>query len=402
MSDPFPRDANPYRPGAGSNPPELAGRDDLIRAFTTVLSHAKAGRPSKSMMPIGLRGVGKTVLLNRFSREAENVGYKVGYIEAPETGEMPALIASRVRRVLLDYEREGVRGISAALARALRVFKSFTIGIEADGRPSFSLDIEPERGRADSGDLDEDLTDLLVAVGEAALDRSSGVLIAIDELQNLSERELAAIIMAVHRTTQLDLPIVVAGTGLPSLPGLAGKAKSYAERLFDFPKIGSLPEPAALLAITAPAERHGVRFEDAALAQILDVTGAYPYFLQEWAYEVWERARRSPITAADVEAVRDIVSEKLDRSFFRVRFDRVSPAERRYLRAMAELGPGPHRSGEIAGAYGVSVTRVASVRDSLINKGMIYSSEYGRTEFTVPLFDEFLRREVAELQENDA
>ncbi len=343
-------------------------------------------------MPIGLRGVGKTVLLNRFMEEAQALGAHAVLIEAPEDGNLRQLLAKEARRVLLQLDRAGA--LSQAVKRALRVFKSFSITLGPDGSLSAGVDVDAEVGAADSGVLADDVTDLFVALGEAAKDRRSGLIVAIDELQYLSEEELGALIMAIHRTTQLQLPVVLVGAGLPQLPGLAGSAKSYAERLFTFPEIGPLERDEGRLAVTQPAEAQGVRVEPAAVDAILDHTHGYPYFLQEWAYETWNIAAGDSIQLVDVERAAPRVLDKLDTNFFRVRFNRLTPTEKKYLRAMAELGPGPHRSGEIARAYGAKVESVGPMRSALIKKGMIYSPSHGDTAFTVPLFDEFLTRVI--------
>jgi len=374
-------------------PPALVGRQELLDAFSVTLARAQAGRTVKSLLATGLRGVGKTVLLNRFDRIAQKAGFKVGFMEASDDGSFLILLANRVRQVILELDRLGA--ISEAAKRALRVFKSFTVRLGAEGL-AFSVDVDPERGSADSGDLSSDLQDLFVAVGEAAQDRRTGVLFAIDEMQYLEERELAALIMAVHRTTQLQLPIVIVGAGLPSLPSLAGEAKSYAERLFDFPQVDRLAPADATQAIVEPARGEHIEFSPDAVARIVAVTHGYPYFIQEWAYQVWNEAPASPITLADVERTEPRVVAHLDESFFRVRFDRLTPKERQYLRAMAELGPGPHRSGDIAATYGAKVESLAPMRGTLIHKGMIYSPAHGDTAFTVPLFDEFMRRVMAD------
>lgn len=340
-------------------------------------------------MPIGLRGVGKTVLLNRFREIAQHEGLAVGFIEAPETGHFRGLLATRLRRILLELDQGPV---SAAVARALRVLKSFTL--QLPGGSTLSIDVDALRGHADSGNLAEDVTDLLVAAGEAAQDRKTGVLLAVDELQYLEEEELAALITAIHRTSQLDLPVVLVGAGLPQLPGLAGEAKSYAERLFEFPEIGSLGQGDAEAALLIPAEAGGVTYRLQALKLIVAAAHGYPYFLQEWGYHVWNHAESSPIAAADVQRVIPLIEDHLDKNFFLVRFDRLTPKEKEYLRAMAELGPGPHRSGDIAGTLGVKVESVAPRRSALIAKGMVYSPAHGDTAFTVPLFDEFLRRAI--------
>lgn len=378
---------NPYRPGAGTPPPALLGRDALIDAFGVTVRRAVSGMPGKSLMPIGLRGVGKTVLLNRFGEIALDAGMTTAFIEAPETGDFRTLLAVRIRKILLGLERSGT---TRAALRALRVLKTFTLQLPDGSR--LAIDVDAIAGEADSGDLASDLTDLLVATGEAAKDRSAGLLLAIDEVQYLEPVELAALISAVHRTTQLSLPVVLVGAGLPQLPGLAGDAKSYAERLFDFPMIGSLGDSDAKGAIAIPAQAAGADFTDDALELIVAESQGYPYFLQEWGYHVWNNSAGTPISVDDVTSVRPIVVDQLDRNFFLVRADRLTPRERDYLRAMAELGPGPHRSGDIAAMLGVKVESVAPRRSQLISKGMIFSPAHGDTAFTVPLFDEYLRR----------
>jgi len=340
---------NPYRPGAGTPPPALRGRDALIAGFTVTTRRAGAGRPGKSVMPIGLRGVGKTVLLNRFCEIAELEGFKVGFVEALESGEVRRLLAVRLRAILLDLDRGPV---ATAARRALQVLKSFTYQLP-DGS-SVTLDVDALAGAADSGDLASDVTDLLVATGEAARARSTGVLLAIDEVQYLAAEDLGALITAIHRTNQLNLPVVLTGAGLPRLPGLAGEARSYAERLFEFPVVGSLSRADARDAIAIPAREAGVKIESAALELIAKRSHGYPYFLQEWAYHVWNHAPASPIRARDVTAAAPHVVRHLDESFFLIRYDRLTPREREYLQAMARLGPGPHRSGDIAAALGVS------------------------------------------------
>lgn len=379
---------NPYRPGAGTAPPALLGRDLLIDQFGVSIRRALNGMPGKSLMPIGLRGVGKTVLLNRFADIADAEGCKVAFIEAPETGDFRAQLAARLRTVLLSIK--GAGPATTLMKRALGALKGFSLQLP-DGA-AISIDVEAAIGVGDSGVLSEDVTDLLVAAGNAASERRSGVLLSIDEVQYLNADELGALITAVHRTTQLNLPVVLVGAGLPQLPGLAGEAKSYAERLFDFPLIGSLGHNDAIAALRIPAEDQHVEFEDAALEVVVGESRGYPYFLQEWGYHVWNYAPDRIISAADVIAARATVMEQLDLNFFLVRFDRLTPKEKEYLRAMAELGAGAHRSGDIAQCLGVRVETVAPRRSALISKGMIYSPAHGDTEFTVPLFDEYLKR----------
>lgn len=380
---------NPYRPGAGTFPPALLGRDDLINRFGIEMRRALDRRPGKSLIALGLRGVGKTVLLNRFTQIAEQEGYSVGFIEAPESGDLRVLLARRLRRILAALERQGP---SQAVLRALRVLKTFSLQLPDGSR--VSVDVDALAGHADSGDLGEDLTDMLVAAGEAAVEQGGGVLLAIDEIQYLSTKELAGLISAIHRTTQLDLPVVLVGAGLPQLPKLAGEAKSYAERLFEFPTVGPLEPDDAAAAITIPADAHDVEYLPEAVNLIVANSNGYPYFLQEWGHHVWNAADSSPIDADTVGSATDAVIDHLDRNFFLVRFDRLTPKEKSYLRAMAHLGPGPHRSGDIAGQLGVRVEQVAPRRNALIKKGMIYSPAHGATAFTVPLFDDFLRRSL--------
>lgn len=331
--------------------------------------------------------MGKTVLLNRFDQMAQEEGLVGAFIEAPETGDFEHLLAARLRSILIELDKGTV---SRAVKLALGTLKSFSYTLP-DGA-SIALNVDAIAGSADSGVLAEDTTDLLVAVGEAVKDRERGLLIAIDEVQYLASDELAALISAIHRTVQLGLPVILVGAGLPQLPGLAGNAKSYAERLFDFPEIGSLDEDDAKAVLATPAGDQGVEFSDDALDRLLDFTQGYPYFLQEWGYHVWNAAPESPITLDDVKLAARDVQRRLDENFFRVRMDRLTPAEKKYLGAMAELGPGPHRSGDIAAKLKVKVESVAPRRSGLIQKGMVYSPAHGDTAFTAPMFDDFLRR----------
>ncbi len=343
-------------------------------------------------MPIGLRGVGKTVLLNRFITDSQNLGFEICSIEAQEDGDLRTALVTRLRKALLSLDgiARSKKAISSLVTKALGVLKSFAM-TTPDGH-RFSIGVDALVGVADSGELAEDLTDLLISVGEAARDVGSGVLIAIDEIQYLEENELAALITAIHKTTQQDLPVLLVGTGLPSVPGKVGEAKSYAERLFAFPHIGSLDPHDAREAITKPALAQGVKFQNDALDEIYRLTEGYPYFIQEWAYHVWNNATGQVITIDDVVGVRVFVRDALDKNFFLVRLDRLTPSEKDYMKAMAELGRGPHRSADIAEQYGAKMESVSPIRSGLIKKGMIYNPAYGDTAFTVPLFDDFLRR----------
>ncbi len=383
--------ANPYAPGAGTPPPELAGRDELREQVRVAVERLRRGSPSKSILMVGLRGVGKTVLLDRMRDDAEASGIHTLRIEAPEGRSLPALLAPELRVALLRLSRNeqakalGERALRAlaGFARALKVkFHDIEVGV----------DFEPEPGLADNGDLEHDLAALLETVGAAAQRAGTALVLFIDELQYVKEDELAALITGLHRTAQRKLPVALVGAGLPQLRGRMGRAKSYAERLFDFPEIAELPPPAARQALVKPALDQGVEITEDALEQILVETHRYPYFLQEWGKHAWQVAERSPITLRDVQNASAVALAALDASFFRVRFDRLTLAEKRYVRTMAELGPGPHRSGDVAEAVGRKVTSLAPIRNQLIAKGMIFSPSHGDTAFTVPLFDEFLRR----------
>lgn len=382
---------NPYAPGAGSQPPELAGREELLDAATVALDRVRAGRYERSFIAVGLRGVGKTVLLNRVRELAETRDFKIAFVEAREDQPLPLLLLPHLRRLLLELDRLGA--VSAAVKRAMRVFKSFISAIKLrQGDFELVLDVDPERGSADSGQLEADLPELFSALGRAAKDRGTAVLLLVDELQYIPETEMGALIMALHRTSQEGLPVLLVAAGLPQLVAQTGRSKSYAERLFAFPAIGALRDADARRALTAPAGQAGIAFADDALDEILRQTQGYPFFLQEWGYSAWNLAQTSPITRADVDlATRQAIS-KLDASFFRVRFDRLTPRERDYLRAMADLGDGPLRSGDIADRLGIKVMTAGPLRGGLIRKGMIHSPAHGDTDFTVPLFGAFLRR----------
>jgi hypothetical protein len=387
------RRRNPFHPGAGSPPPELAGRDELLERAAVALDRIRAGRGARSFVLYGLRGVGKTVLLTTIWNSAEAAGLVVVGLEAPENRSLPAMLVPALRASLLRLDR--IKRATAGVGRALRALAGFAkLKLTYDDL-EIALDVEPEPGLADSGNLDTDLADLLTAVGEAARERDTVVVLAIDELQYVPQAQLAALIAALHRASQRQLPITMIGAGLPQLLGQMGDAKSYAERLFEFVPVGPLAAAAATAALRLPIEREGEQIDDAAIAEILHYTQGYPYFLQEWGKHSWDIAEASPIGSAEVILAHDLAVAELDASFFRVRFDRLTPKEKRYLRAMAELGPGPHRSGDVAAEMGVRVTSLAPTRNSLIAKGMLYSPAHGDTAFTVPLFDAFMRRVMA-------
>ncbi len=384
---------NPFSPGAGAPPPELVGRDPILQTARILLGRIRLKRPEKSMLLTGLRGVGKTVLLNEIERMAKADGYRAIPIEAREDTSLAELLVPQLRSLLYDLDR--TTGAAEKVKRGLRVLRSFIGAIKVGyGDISIGLDIDPEKGTADSGNLEADLTNLLVAVAEAAADQKEPVALIIDEIQYFSEKELGALIMAMHRLQQLQLPLVLVGAGLPILPALAGNAKSYAERLFNFPHIGELSHEDAFRALREPARAASADFTDEALAEIFRLTRGYPYFLQEWAYQAWNLSEVPEISAEVVKGATPTVISRLDANFFRVRFDRLTPGEKRFLRAMAELGSGPHRTGDIADCLQVKVTSLGPVRAKLIAKGMIYSPSHGDMAFTVPLFDEFMQRAI--------
>jgi len=383
---------NPFAPGAGTPPPALVGRDEIISAAEIALHRIQRGRAEKSLMLLGLRGVGKTVLLNKIGEMAEDIGYNVVKLEAPEGQRLAQYLAPALKGVLIRLSRvEKAKHFSSQALGALQGFASvFKVSIGEIG-----LEVDDPH-TADSGNLEIDLPGLLVSVGKAARSADASVAILVDEVQYLCEEDLRALIVALHAITQSGLPVILFGAGLPQVAGLAGDAKSYAERLFDYPSVGPLSTPAAKEAIKVPLREEGVEIENDALEAIVEVTGSYPYFLQEWGKHAWRVADHSPIDKEDVQNATADATEALDKSFFRVRFDRLTPREQDYLRAMAELGSGPHRSGEVARLLKRKVESLGPLRSGLIKKGMIWSPSHGDTAFTVPLFDEFMRREMPE------
>ncbi|MCB1549902.1 MAG: ATP-binding protein [Hyphomicrobiaceae bacterium] len=382
---------NPFAPGAGTPPPKLAGRDDILQRTEITLERVKAGRPAKSFIVVGLRGVGKTVLLNEVYERATSLGYEAVQIEARESTNLPQLLIPKLRQILLRLDR--LQQATEAGKHALRVLAAFANSVKATiGDVEFGLSIEPDLGSADSGDLEADLADLFEEIGRAAKAKGTAIAIIIDELQYLNEAEMSALIMALHRVQQRQLPVVMMGGGLPQILGLAGRSKSYAERLFDYPRVGALEHDDARAALVEPIVREECKIDRDAVDEIVAKTSGYPYFLQTWGHYSWNRAAKDAITKLDVEAATDDALRSLDESFFQVRFDRLTNAEKDYLFAMAELGPGPHRSGDIAGKLKRKVESVAPTRNSLIKKGMLFSPSHGDTAFTVPMFDQYLKR----------
>ena len=384
---------NPYNPGAGTPPPELAGRNELREKVRICIERLRIGNSAKSLILVGLRGVGKTVLLDRMRLDAEGTGIQTLRIEAPENKSLPAMLAPELRKALLRMSTiESAKEVSQ---RALRALAGFAKGLKlkfADIEVGF--DYAPEPGLADNGELESDLTALLVQTGEAAKAAGSVMVMFIDELQYVKESQFAALISALHRCAHLRLPITLVGAGLPQLLALAGEAKSYSERLFEYPHVDKLNTSAAMDALRKPAQQLGVNYTDDAALAIVEKTQGYPYFLQEWGKHTWDVATTSPITLDVVKTATQLSIAGLDESFFKVRLERTTPSERRYLRAMADLGPGPHRSGDIANQLLKTVSTQAPVRSSLIRKGIVWSPTHGDTAFTVPLFHEYLLRTV--------
>ncbi len=380
---------NPFVPGAGSQPPELAGRSAIIDEANIALQRVIQRRPSQSQILLGLRGVGKTVLLNKIRRNAESYGHLVSFIEAPEGKSLSELLYPKLYKVLLDLSlAEKAR---AKAHRAMRALAGFVRMIKVSiGEVAISVD--PEPGVADSGNLEYDLSDLLVRVGEAVADAGRAWTLLIDEIQYLTESDLAALIVALHRASQDNLPILFFGAGLPQAAGLTGEAKSYSERLFTFPQVGPLDKAAANSAIRHPIEQEGEKIDDDALDEIFDQTKGYPYFLQEWAYQAWNLADHSPIARSDIIAASNAALKRLDDGFFTVRMDRLTPRERGYVIAMAQLGRGPYRSADVAARLGQPIQTLGPLRASIIKKGVIYSPAHGDIDFTVPMFDEYLHR----------
>ena len=386
---------NPYSPGAGTRPPALVGRDGEIEAMDVALQRLRLGRDGRSQMLTGLRGVGKTVMLNEFEQLAEGRGYFHEHVEVGEDGDLAPRLASAFRRVLLSMDAK--RRIGERVRRALGVLRAFSIRLP--NGPELSIDVDAVYGPADSGDLATGLAGLFVELGEVAADNDTGVLVTIDELHYVTLQTLEALVMGLHRAAQLRLPITIAGAGLPSLATLTGEAKSYAERMFSFPVIGSLAEAQAHEALVVPAQDEEVRWEEAALGRVVEVTKGYPYFLQEFGKQAWDVAEGTEvITADDVERSIPVATAELDDGFFRVRTGRTSDPERAYLRAMAELGPGPVRSAEVAALLKRKTTALGPTRDGLLKKALCYSPRWGEIDFTVPMFDGFMKRWIPDLR----
>jgi hypothetical protein len=380
---------NPFAPGAGSEPPELAGRDAIIADANTALQRILLGRHDKSQVLLGLRGTGKTVLLNRIEQLAVDAGYETSFIKAPEDKPLAALLYPRMLQALRRFSV--LETAKAASYKALRALRSFASSFDI-AYGDFSISVDPEPGIADSRNLEFDLSDVFVRIGEAARSAGRGWALLIDEVQYLDDAALSALIVAIHKTNQSKLPVIFFGAGLPQLAGIAGEAKSYSERLFNYATIGPLSVPAARSAIREPIESEGESIDDEALALIITETEGFPYFLQEWGYQAWNVAETSPINTAHAKTATVNALKRLDDGFFRVRLDRLTPKEREYVFAMASLGKGPYKSSDVAAQLGEPMQKLGPRRAAIIRKGMIYSPEHGDIAFTVPMFDQFLDR----------
>lgn len=392
---------NPYAPGAGTQPPALVGRDDQIESFDILLERLENGRVERSMIITGLRGVGKTVLLDVFREKAERRGWATVEWEIERRAAFAPKVAAQARKALLQIAPKA-RWKDRALCAAATL-KSFTLTFSPDGALTAGLDVDALAGSADSGSLSEDLADLFVALGEAARDHGIGVILLLDEIQFLQPKELEGLIVALHKCARRALPITLVGAGLPQMPRLAGEAKSYSERLFRFIRIDALDAAThARDALVLPARDLGVDFARGAIDSIVDYTQGYPYFLQEYGRIIWDEASASPVSAAEAAAALPIVEEQLDESFFRVRAERTTELELRYLCAMAELGPEPQRATRVARRIDRTVEQAGPIRSRLIDKGLLYTPGHGLAAFTVPQFDRYmLRRHAGLLKEGD-
>lgn len=386
---------NPFSPGAGSPPPELVGRDDVMEASRILLGRTLLRRSEKSIIMVGLRGVGKTVLLNRMRSIAQQEGYKTVLIEAQEGRPFASALVPALKNLLYEMKLSAQAG--EWVRRSLVLLRNY-IGTLKISYGDFGIDLEPMPGIADTGDITLDLPQVISSVAQAASETGSGVALLIDEMQLLTHPEFNALILAMHQLQQQQLPLVLIGAGLPTIPRLAGEAKSYAERLFCYPVIGQLSQDETAAALGKPTEREGVVFTYEAVREIYRMTNGYPYFLQEWGYQLWNQAPEgtTAIHAADVLTASSRVIARLDENFFRVRYDRLTEGEKRFMRAMARIGDNECNIAELANSLAVSTKALSTVRASLIRKGMIYSPRHGILEYSVPLFGEFLRRAMPE------
>ena len=380
---------NPFAPGAGSPPPEFSGRDEIISDAEIALQRMLVGKHSKSQILLGLRGTGKTVLLRNFVKKAAAKKYATSFIEAPDNKSLATLLYPKVHQALREISLiEKAKQTAHNAMRALHSFASvFHLSVG-----DVSLAVDPAVGIADSGILEYDLGDLFVTVGKAAQAANIGWAIFIDEVQYLSSEELSALIVAIHRTNQEELPVMFFGAGLPQVAALTGDAKSYAERLFDYYRIDALDKKSSFSAIKEPIEGEGESISTQALAEVFSITKGYPFFLQEWGFQLWNRAKSSPIKKTDVISASPAALDRLDKGFFRVRFDRLTPKEQEYVFAMSKLGAGPYRSSDVADILNETPKTLGPCRARIIHKGMVYSPAHGDIAFTVPMFEKYLQR----------
>lgn len=384
---------NPFAPGAGSRPPELAGREAILQDAQIAIQRALLGKSSRSQMLLGLRGVGKTVLLNKIEEMAEAEGHVTSSIEAPEGKALSELLLPKINQALRKLST--TENAKAKTHQALRALRSFASAFKLSYGDT-SISVDPEVGVADSGDMEADLPELFVRVGEAAKAAGKAWTLLIDEVQYLRPEDLAALIVALHKVNQKALPVLFFGAGLPQVAALSGNAKSYAERLFHYPAVGALEDADAKAAIRRPIKDEGERIDDKAIREILAKTKGYPYFLQEWGYQCWNIAEEPSINLEDAVKAAGEATKRLDEGFFKVRFDRLTPKEREYVIAMAQLGAGPYRSSDVAELLKETNQSLGPRRAQIISKGMIYSPSHGDIAFTVPMFNEYLIRNFLE------
>ena len=389
---------NPYTPNAGAEPQAVVGRDDQLESFDLLLARIQRGRTEQSMIITGLRGVGKTVLLGQFRTKALARNWVVVELEVSKNDEshFRSAMATKLRTALFELSPKA--RWTDRFTHAASVLRSFTLSVDAAGTLTAGLDVDAAEGFADHANLALDLTDVFVALGEAAQEKERGVVLLLDEVQFLSKQQLEAIIEALHKMVQRKLPVTLVGAGLPQIAELAGDAKSYAERLFKFPSIGNLGDEDAKAALTKPAAEEGVAYDDDALREALLVTGGYPYFIQELGYAVWTVATGPVVSREDIVTAVPGYEAKLDESFFRVRLDRATETQRAYLRAMAGLGSAPQKASDVADAMGRTSQNLGPTRAELINMGLLYTPEHGYAAFTVPHFDQFLIRAIPTLE----
>lgn len=384
---------NPFAPGAGSRPPELAGREAILQDAETAIQRALIGKPSRSQILLGLRGVGKTVLLNKIEEMAETAGHVASAIEAPEGKTLSELLVPKINQAL--HKLSISENAKARVQKALQALRSFASAFKVSYGDT-SISVDPEVGVADSGEIEEDLPELFIRVGEAAKAAGKAWTLLIDEVQYLRSEDLAALIVAIHKANQKNLPVLFFGAGLPQVAALSGNAKSYAERLFHYPAVGALEAVDAETAIRQPIEDEDENIDDDAITEILEKTKGYPYFLQEWGYQCWNIAAGPRITLEDAVKAAGEATKRLDEGFFKVRFDRLTLKEREYVIALAKLGTGPYRSSDVADALNETLQSLGPRRATIISKGMIYSPSHGDIAFTVPMFSEYLIRNYVE------